>query len=109
MVKFMIQFQHPANHDAFESAYTTFLAHIERMPGVARRQVVHVTGTTRGSTSLHRILEVYFDDQRALEASLKSPQGQSAGGALNLFPAGSVEMYFAEVFEENGGFTPEGS
>jgi hypothetical protein len=109
MVKFMIQFQRPANAGVFEDAYNAFLAAVERMPLVTRRQVVHVSGTPRGETSLHRILEVYFEDQFRLENALKSPEGQAAGGMLNRFPPGSVEMYFAEVFEEQGGHTPEGN
>ncbi len=105
MVKFMILFQRPGNLAAFEENYNRFLALIESMPLITRRQVVHILGSPRGETNLFRILEVYFENQAALEESLRSPDGQSAGQTLMNFPSNSVEMLFAEVFEETGGQT----
>lgn len=108
MVKFMVIFHKPADSDAFENVYNDFLALIERMPGVTRRQVINILGSPLGDTNKHRILEVYFDEQAQMEESLRSRAGQEAGGELRRFPAGSFEMLFAEVFEEAGGHTPTG-
>jgi len=105
MVKFMILFQRPGNLAAFEEGYNRFLALIEGMPLITRRQVIHILGSPRGETNLFRILEVYFESQAALEESLRSPDGQSAGQTLMNFPPNSIEMLFAEVFEEPGGQT----
>ncbi len=105
MIKFMILFQRPDNVVAFEANYNRFLALIEQMPLIIRRQVIHILGSPRGETSLYRILEVYFDSQASLEESLRSPNGQAAGQTLNDFPPNSIEMLFAEVFEEVGGQT----
>ena len=106
MVKFMVIFQKPADSEAFENVYNDFLALIERMPGIARRQVINVVGSPLGETNYHRILEVYFDEQAQMEESLRSKAGQEAGGELRRFPKGSFEMIFAEVYEETGGSTP---
>lgn len=104
----MMIFQQPANIAEFESAYNDLLALVERMPDIRRRQVISVLGSPLGTSSLYRILEVYYDTQAALEDSLKSPAGQEAGGELQRFPAGSFELIFAEVYEEDGGHTTTG-
>jgi uncharacterized protein (TIGR02118 family) len=108
MVKFMVMFNKPADNDAFENVYNDFLALVERMPDVRRRQVINILGSPLGGTDKHRILEVYFDEQAQMEESLRSKAGQEAGGELRRFPLGSFEMLFAEVFEEAGGSTPPG-
>jgi uncharacterized protein (TIGR02118 family) len=106
MVKFMVIFNKPADHEAFENVYNDFLALVERMPDIARRQVINIVGSPLGTTDKHRILEVYFNEQAQMEESLRSKAGQEAGGELRRFPSGSFEMLFAEVFEEVGGSTP---
>jgi uncharacterized protein (TIGR02118 family) len=105
MVKFMVMFSMPAQLEDFENPYQDFLALVERMPHITRRQVIHITGSPLGAAHLYRILEVYFEDQAQMDAALKSPQGQEAGGELRRFPPGSFEMLFADVFEEAGGRT----
>lgn len=105
MVKFMILFLKPANMEAFENSYNNFLALIERMPDITRRQVVHVTGSPTGFPPYHRILEIYFPDMPTLLEALRSKEGQIAGAELRNFPARSFEAVFAEVYEEEGGKT----
>lgn len=106
MVKFVILFHKPDDLDRFENAYNDFLALVERMPDVARRQVNSVIGSPVGETRLYRALEVYFEGEAALRAALNSAAGQEAGAELTRrFPVGTFEMYFAEVFEEAGGQT----
>src|SRR5574338_621990 len=105
MVKFMILFHKPADSARFEDNYNNFLALVERMPHITRRQVISVLGSPLGETPLYRILEVYFDEYDVMNAALRSPAGQEAGGELGKFPPGSFEMIFADVFEEAGGRT----
>ena len=106
MVKFMIVFYLPGDETNFENSYNDFLALVERMPHITRRQVIHVSGSPLGETRYHRILEVYYDSLTHMEDSLKSTAGQEAGGELRRFPSDEFEMLFAEVFEEAGGSTP---
>lgn len=105
MVKFMVVFHKPGDDALFEQRYNEFLALIERMPSITRRQVVSVTGSPMGVTDLYRILEVYFEDTSQMEASLRTSAGQEAGGHLNGFQRGTFEMIFADVYEEAGGHT----
>lgn len=107
MVKFVILFYKPSDYDRFEDGYNRFLALVEQMPHIQRRQVNSVLGSPLGDTQLYRVLEVYYEDYAEMDQSLKSPLGQQAGGGLMQgFPAGTFEFYFAEVFEEAGGQTP---
>lgn len=105
MFKFMICFRAPSSVDVFESAYNDFLALIERIPDIQRRQVIHVTGSPMGAPAYHRILEIYFESQELLQQSLLSAAGQEAGGELRRFAAGSFDVMYAEVYEEQGGKT----
>jgi uncharacterized protein (TIGR02118 family) len=105
MVKFMILFYKTAHVNAFENLYNDFLALVERMPDIQRRQVIDVLGSPVGETRLHRILEVYFDTYDQMQAALQTPAGQEAGAELTKFPPGSFELVFAEVYEEVGGQT----
>lgn len=106
MFKFMILFRPPADIEQFENSYNDLLALIERMPDISRRQVVNVVGSPLGEVPYYRILEVYFPDQATMQESLRTPQGQEAGGQMGTFPAGAFHLIFAEVFEEAGGRTP---
>lgn len=106
MVKFMILFRKPLDMARFEDNYNNFLALIERMPNIQRRQVINVLGSPLGAPTIYRILEVYFSDYDTMDRALKTPAGQEAGGELLKFPKGTFEMLFAEVYEEAGGSTP---
>ena len=106
MVKFVILFHKPTNLNQFEDGYNAFLGLIENISQVKRRQVNSILGSPMGETNLYRALEVYFDDYEEMNRALNSPVGQTAGGELaRRFPAGSFELYFAEVFEEAGART----
>jgi uncharacterized protein (TIGR02118 family) len=105
MIKFVVNFRHPSNLEKFDNTYNDFLALIERMPLIQRRQAIHVTGSPQGKAPYHRALEIYFETEAALRESLLSTQGQEAGNELGKFEQGSFDVYFAEVFEEAGGTT----
>lgn len=105
MFKFMMLFRRPVDLVNFENSYNDLLALVERMPDVQRRQVINVLGSPVGKSPYYRILEVYFEDRKTMEASMLTPAGQEAGGQMMTFPAGSFEMIFAEVYEEAGGTT----
>lgn len=108
MIKFVILFHNPADPSSFEDAYNDFLALVERMPHIQRRQVNSILGSPLGETTLYRALEVYFDDNAQMSEALNSPPGQAAGSIImSRFPAGSFEFYFAEVYEEAGAQTPQ--
>lgn len=105
MVKLSLLFRTPVDADAFENRYNDLLALMERLPDITRRQVVNVIGSPTGESAYHRVLEVYFEDEAHMRAALMSPAGQEAGGEIYRFPAGSFDVFFADVYEEAGGHT----
>ncbi len=109
MSKFMILFGKPQEPGEFEDVYNDFFSLVEKMPNISRRQVIDILGSPVGETQLFRVLELYFDDRAKMETALTSSAGQKAGQELARLPAGSFEMVFAEVYEEEGGSTPGAS
>ena len=109
MCKFLILFGKPQQPGEFEDVYNDFFALVEKIPNISRRQVVDILGSPVGETQLFRVLELYFDDRGKMEAGLNSVAGQKAGRELGRLPAGSFEMVFTEVYEEDGGSTPAGT
>lgn len=106
MIKFMVMFRQPDNAERFENIYQDFLALVERIPHILRRQVVHVTGSPGGAAEYYRILEIYFDSLEIQNQALMSDAGQEAGAELYRLPKDSFEILFADVYEEEGGSTP---
>lgn len=107
MIKFTILYRKPEDLSAFEQFYITNLALMERIPGVLRREVSIVYGAPGGESTYHRALELYFEDKEALTAGLTSEAGQAAGHHLMQHAAQLADLFFSEVFEEAGGFTPD--
>jgi uncharacterized protein (TIGR02118 family) len=105
MIKFMILFRQPEDMEQFENVYNDFLALVERMPDIKRRQVINVIGSPQGQARYYRILEVYYETMTHLQQSLTTPAGQEAGGELRRFPKDSFDLLFADVYEEDGGTT----
>ena len=106
MIKFMVLFRQPDNAERFENIYQDFLALVERIPHIQRRQVVHVTGSPGGAAEYYRILEIYFDSLEIQNEALMSDAGQEAGAELYRLPKDSFELLYADVYEEEGGSTP---
>ena len=106
MIKFMILFGPPEDAERFENVYQDFLALVERMPQILRRQVVHVTGSPQGAPAIYRILELYFESTETQNEALMSDAGQEAGQELHRLPTDSFQLLFADVYEEAGGSTP---
>ncbi len=102
----MVMFHPPADIQSFDNMYADFLALIERMPNIQRRQVVSILGSPQGNPGYYRILEIYFESNEIMREALLTDIGQEAGRELERFPKGSFDLLFAEVYEEAGGSTP---
>lgn len=106
MIKLTVLYQKPADELAFEMFYNANLALMERIPNVIRREVSHVYGAPDGNPAYHRMLELYFDDNAQLDAAMRSEAGVNAGQHLMSQAAELVTLLFSEVYEEDGGATP---
>jgi len=104
MHKLMILFRRSADSLDVETRWSNeFVKRAEAMPGLRRVSVSRVVGGPAGETDLHMVHEFYFDDLRALQQALSSPEGQVAGKALMSFAAENVTLCFAEHMEEARG------
>ncbi len=106
VVKLSILYRQPESEAEFETFYNANLALMERIPGVIRRQVNMVIGAPGGPSPYYRVLELYFADYDALDRAMRSPEGEAAGRHLISHAAGLAELFFSEVYEEEGGSTP---
>ncbi|MCS6870764.1 MAG: EthD family reductase [Anaerolineae bacterium] len=100
MVKMTILFRQPLNEATFEQHYVESLALIEKMPNIQRRQACLVFGSPSGASPYRRILELYFEDNDQMDAALRSAEGTAAGTFLMRAFGHSLEVIFAEVYEE---------
>lgn len=99
MVKMSLLFKQPNDETNFEFAYNQALHAIEQMPGITRRQACMVFGSPAGKSPYYRILELYFDDNQALDTALRSTEGRVAGMLVMRAAGQEVEIIFSEVFE----------
>jgi uncharacterized protein (TIGR02118 family) len=99
MVKLMILFRKSETPD-FQDRYHQSLGLLEKMPGIRRRAASVVHGSPGGVLPFGRILEFYFDDRDAMQAALRSPEGQAAGRDLIEFAQQDAVVLFADVYEE---------
>jgi uncharacterized protein (TIGR02118 family) len=81
----------------FEARYAEHMALIARVPGLRKAEVARFTEAPWGQPDYFQIAELYFDDRKALDAALHSPEMGAAGQQLRSFAKGLFTMYYAEV------------
>ncbi|MCJ7722723.1 MAG: EthD family reductase [Anaerolineales bacterium] len=98
MHKLIILFNQPVEWHSFEKGWHKFLALAEKMPGLRKEAVSEIERLVFGSEGqhYHKIQELYFESREALDAALKSRQGQEAGQWLHQFTNGRIVLFTAE-------------
>lgn len=97
MVKLVALYRRPADPAAFDRHYSEHhLPLIRKMPGLRRLEAWRITGAPGSEAPYYLIGEMYFDDQDALRAAMRSPAGRAAGEDLRGFAAGLVTMLYAQ-------------
>jgi len=78
-VKLVVLYTQPEDRDAFDAEYTgVHVPLVQSIPGLQRFETgTFVTALDGGEHTYHRIAELYFADQAAMEAAF----GTSEGGA----------------------------
>ena len=107
MIKLTILYRTPADVEAFEAFYNANLALLEHIPGVVRREASVILGAPGGESPYYRGMALYFEDFESFDRGMRSPAGEAAGRHLMSFAAELAELFYAEVFEEAGGHTPQ--
>lgn len=101
MVKLVAVYRKPDDTKAFDEHYfKTHLPLAKKMPGLVRWEVDRGSGSPMPDAEYpYLTAHLYFDNQRALDAAMKSEQGKAAAKDVMGFAGKYVKMYFAEVIE----------
>jgi uncharacterized protein (TIGR02118 family) len=100
-VKLVVLYTQPDDADRFDEHYLGVHGPlVAKIPGLERWEGARFLATPDGSElTYHRIAELYFTDQAALEAALGSDAGRAtAGDYQQIAPPGS-RMFVAAVDE----------
>jgi len=94
-MKLVALYKQPTDPAAFDQAYfDTHLPLIRKVPGIKETKITRFTRTVMGD-GLYMMAEMYFDDETALKAAMRSPEMGAAGDNLNSFAAGLVTLMYA--------------
>ncbi len=101
MVKLVALFKRPEDAAAFDQHYREVHAPLMRaVPGLHKMEVTRFTSGMRGETPEYYLMaEMYWQDKKALDAAMASPENRAAGKDLMSFARDYVTMMFAEVEE----------
>ena len=100
-VKLVVLYTHPADPDAFDTHYLgTHVPLVQKIPGLQRAESGRiVTALDRGEQTYHRVAELYFADQAALDAGFGSAEGAAtAADYRQIAPPGS--RMFIEILDD---------
>ncbi|HZC71229.1 MAG TPA: EthD family reductase [Jatrophihabitans sp.] len=100
-VKLVVLYTQPDDADGFDEHYLGVHAPlVEQLPGLVRWEGARFTSALDGGEqTYHRIAELYFSDQAALQAAFGSEEGlATAGDYQQIAPPGS-RMFVAAVDE----------
>ena len=87
MARMVVIYRTPKNVEAFDRHY--FEIHVplaKKIPGLRKYEVSDgPIATPVGTSNVHRIGTLHFDDLAAIEKAFASPEGQAAGADRRLF------------------------
>lgn len=98
MFKLVVLYKKPEIPMAeFEKGYAEHMELIAQVPGLRKAEVARFTEAPWGAPDYFMIAELLFDDKKALDAALHSPEMGAAGKQLRTIAKGLFTMYYAEV------------
>jgi uncharacterized protein (TIGR02118 family) len=98
MFKLVVLYRKPEISVAeFDANYAEHMTLIEKVPGLRKTEVLRFKEAPWGAPDYFQIAELTFDDKRALDTALHSPEMGEAGKHLRTFAKGLFTMYCAEV------------
>ena len=100
MVKLVALFKKPPDTVSFEEHYENIhIPLIRKTPGMKRLEISKVTGAPMTSPQYYRVAEMYFENQKEMNAAMMSPEGIAAAKDLLSFAKDFVQMFFADIEE----------
>ncbi len=99
MVKLIALYAKPPDLSSFDRHYhEVHLPLVRKWPGLRKVELGRITGMPgEGELPYYLIAEMYFDDQNALRAALRSPESRAAADDLQRFAPGLVTLLYAQV------------
>ena len=99
--KLIVIYPTPRDVDAFERAYSSehlaMAAPIFEAAGATKAVLTKISGATAGAAPYHRMAEIHFASQEALNACLASQQGRDAlGNARDISNGGAPTILLAK-------------
>lgn len=95
-MKLVALYKQPADPAAFDDAYfNTHIPLVKKLPGLQKAVVTRFTRTLMGD-GYYLMAEMFFADEAALKAALKSPENAAAGENLESFARGLYTLMFAD-------------
>lgn len=96
MHKLVALYKQPTDAAAFDKSY--FELHmplIDKLPGLQNKKITRFTRDFM-NLGLYLTAEMYFADEAALKAAMKSPEMAAAGENLDSFAKGLYSLFYAE-------------
>ncbi len=96
-VKLVVLYTRPDDVEAFEKHYLDVHAPlVERLPGLLRWEGVRlVAAPDGGDLAFHRMAELWFEDQAALDAALGSEAGEATAADYGRIAPPGSRMFVA--------------
>jgi len=90
----IVLYKTPTDPAAFDAYYRSHHVPLARaLPGLRGYEVSDgPVATPAGSSDIHRIATLRFDDMAAIQAAFASPEGQAAAADVARFATGGAEM-----------------
>ena len=98
-VKLVVLYTQPDDPTAFDEHYLGVHGPlVEQVPGLVRWEGAGITAAAdRGELTYHRMAELYFEDQAALEQALGSDEGKATARDYGQIAPPGSRMFIAAV------------
>ena len=100
MASIFAMYKRPADPAAFDRYYyATHVPIAKKVPGLRHYEVTsgNVGAVPGGDAPYHLIAVLTFDLLEAIDAALRSPEGQATAADLPNFATGGVDLYVADT------------
>jgi len=98
-IKLVVLYTRPDDPDAFDRLYFgTHLPLVKSIPGLQRAETSRfVAAGDGGEQTYHRVVELYFADQAALDAAYASDQGKATAASYQQIAPPGSRMLIAAI------------
>jgi uncharacterized protein (TIGR02118 family) len=94
MATLVVLYKTPKDAAAFDKYYVEkHIPMAKRIPGLRKYEVsTGAVAAPAGTSGVHLVATLHFDDMAAIERAFASPEGQAAGADVATFATGGADM-----------------